>query len=231
MAKGENKVFSLKAGATIVDVVMGPAVCEGVPCLAAKWQASDLHGNILGEGCCTVDLASLRKRVQEAWSGKRLQGVSGETEIGSWSWDEMKHRAKRIAKRVGAKKLLRQVRSIANDPRFQRGAAMAAAIYPPFGIPYSTVAASAKLLEQVRGGDDVAQGKLLAIKQKAEAGDPKAQKVSKAIYAMNQAAKQGADVAGWAMNLPYRGNLEARSLDATNPGHKMRALYHMALSR
>jgi len=224
--QAQDTVMNLSMGRTDITVRLYPkAMGNGGIGLCCDYEIFSKAGDKLGEGSIITDLRGIRRKVMEVYAEKTANTV------GSWSWDEMKVRAKRISKRVGAKKLLRTVQRIAADPRFQKGAAMASAIYPPFGITYGTVIASAKLLERVRSGDEMAQGKLLAIKQLAESGDPKAQRVSKAMYAMNQAAKQGADVSGWALNLPYRNNLAAGSLDKTNPGHKARFLYNLALTR
>jgi hypothetical protein len=147
-----------------------------------------------------------------------------------WGWSDIKKSARSITSKVGAKRMAKLVNKIVTDPRFKSGMGFAGTIYPPLGISYGAVRASANIITAARQGDVKAQEAIITIADRAKAGDPKAAKIARAMMSINQVAKKGADVSGWAWNLPYRGNVEAASFDKSNPFHAARKMYHEGLT-
>lgn len=145
-----------------------------------------------------------------------------------WGWSDVKKSAKGIARRVGLKQLARRIKTIASDPRLRsslsRAAKIATQIYPPLGITYAQIQGAAKLLESARKGSINAQDQLSQIADMAKEGDLKSAKVARAMMIMNQAAKKGHNISGWAFNLPYRSGPPLYG-DKSSPFHIMRKAY------
>lgn len=143
-----------------------------------------------------------------------------------WGWGDIKRSAKSITAKVGVKRMGKLVNSIITDPKFKAGMGLAGTIYPPLGVTYGTIQISANLLTDARAGNLDAQAKIMNISDMAKAGDVKAAMYARTMMVLNQAAKKGANVSGWAYNLPYRSNITAMSLDPKNPFHVARSMYH-----
>lgn len=149
-----------------------------------------------------------------------------------WSWRDVKRASKKLVKKVGNRKLLTQVTKIMNDPRFAKGMAMASMVYPPMGITYAAVKASAKLVDAASSGNGNAIERIKKIKALAESGDLEALKTVRAMGSMNEAKKSGANIGHWADSLvarnanPQRPNVinKARGFYSTGMTAPMRVI-------
>jgi hypothetical protein len=182
-------------------------------------------------------IASLRMRGQARYFKINLQPIRSivinalNNQVG-WSWRDVKRASKKLVKKVGNRKLLSQVNKIMNDPRFAKGMALASVVYPPMGITYAAVKASAKLVEAASAGNGSAIDRIKKIKALAENGDLEALKTVKAMGAMNAAKKGGANIGHWADSLvarnanPQRPNVinKARGFYSTGMNAPMRVI-------
>lgn len=180
---------------------------------------SDMDGRLLKRFSLSMPLGKIQRKV--------LSYLANKT---GWGWSDVKKSAKRVVKKVTSKKFHQQVNAILNNPKVKSSLAIASTIYPPLGITYATVQQTSNLLMAARGGDPAAQATVVKLAEMAATGDPKAVKISKAMIAMNQMAKEGADVSGWAYNLPFRTNIMAKAMDPSNPFHVMRGMYNEGLT-
>lgn len=114
-----------------------------------------------------------------------------------WSWRDVKRSATKLVRKVGSRKLLNQVTKVLNDPRFAKGMALASTVYPPLGITYGAVRASAKLVDAASSGSGGALERIQKIRTLAESGNIEALKTVRAMNSMYQAKKTGADIGAW----------------------------------
>lgn len=116
-----------------------------------------------------------------------MQHLSTNAPVG-WGWNPIKRAAKAITKKVGAKRILRTVKAVVNDPRFKKGMMLASTVYPPLGITYGQMQASAKMLEQVKAQDPDAIARFSGLMELAQGDNLKAAKIVTAMRAMIDAA-------------------------------------------
>lgn len=114
-----------------------------------------------------------------------------------WSWRDVKKASGRLVRKVGSKKLLMQITKVINDPRFAKGMMAASTVFPALGITYAAVKASSKLVEAASAGDGNAIDRIKRIKALAENGDLDALRTVRAMGAMHEAKKGGADIGAW----------------------------------
>ena len=134
-----------------------------------------------------VNLRPIKEQVLEVLSNK----------VG-WGWSDLKAVASKVVKKVGAKKLLKSVKSIVESPMFEKGMGIASTIFPPLGISYGAVKGAANLIDSVRKGDPDAQQKMIDIVALAKEGDPAAAKAVVALKAIYGATKTEQSAIGWA---------------------------------
>ncbi len=215
-----HKQFTV--GKVLVDMNLAGAK-DGMLCI--QYRLSSVDGATeFGEGQTCVDIKAIHAAV--------MAQIQADGPVG-WSLKDIKRKARSVTNRVTVNKIARTVAAIATDPRFQKGAAMASAIYPPLGIPAGVAVKTAKMYQEAQQGHPGARDRISRIVADARAGNPKAQDLAKALAVFQAASQAGHDIGGWAdhikrgwlANIPYRSNLEAGSLDRKNPGHILRALY------
>lgn len=185
----------------------------------------DSLGDTLAHGCLCVHVPTIAKHVVVSMGGDPKVGLS---------WSGMKKRVAKYTHKATLRKLVRDVKAIADDPRIQKSAMFAATIYPPLGVTYGTILAASKIADRVAAGDPNAIAQVQKLVAMRRQGDPRASAEVKAIFVADKAKKAGYDVGawvdnvrrGWLANIPYRTSLQAGSLDRKNPGHIARALYN-----
>jgi hypothetical protein len=133
-----------------------------------------------------INLQPVRKAVLSALSNQ----------VG-WSWGDVKRSARKLVRTVGNKKLLSKVGKIMNDPRFAKGMAMASTVFPPLGVTYGVVKASATLVDAASSGNASAIERIKKIKALAESGNLDALKTVRVMSTIHQAKKSGVDIGAW----------------------------------
>ncbi len=119
-----------------------------------------------------------------------------------WGIKDIVKSAKKVAKKVGVKRLVAQVKSIVNNPAFQAGMKAAGSVFPPLGISVAAVSKAAAIVDGVKARDPAAIGKVKELAELAKGGDPAAAKALHALSAIYQASEEsGESVSGWAYDL------------------------------
>lgn len=164
---------SKKSISCVVDIRNGPGGLTGVVTCYGD------NGKPIRSFQVTADLRQIRNQV--------MQYLSTNAPVG-WGWNPIKRAAKAITKKVGAKRILRTVKAVVNDPRFKKGMMLASTVYPPLGITYGQMQASAKLLEGVKARDPDAVARMTGLVTLANEDNLKAAKILTAMRAMIDAA-------------------------------------------
>jgi len=189
------------------------------------YKVKDSMGDTLAHGCLCVHVPTIAKHVVVSMGADPKVGLS---------WKGMKKRVARYTHKATLRKLVRDVKKIAEDPRIQKSAMFAATIYPPLGVTYGTILAASKIADKVANGDPDAIEQVKKLNAMRKAGDPRATAEIKAIFVADRAKKAGYNVGawvdnirrGWLANVPYRTSLGARELDPKNPKHIARHMYN-----
>lgn len=143
-----------------------------------------------------------------------------------WSWSDLKRGVSKAVKRAAALQAVRRLEELAKAHADELGS-----IYPPLGVSIKAIKTMSRLIDKAKKNDPHARDSIAYITEQADAGNPEAIRYRDAMSKIYLAKKYSAEaqVSGWVWNVPFRGMLEARELDKSNPSHIHRYLYKQGL--